>query len=236
MSKVTETIGDRVGGYNFSPALFASGSRRKQCPLYSAHPMGITESSFLGCAGSDRYSKDWSPSSLRARQHKPNDSARVGTGQSSFRGRVRCQSHFIAWERRRCEPGSNSVIVTITLTRVRGACFTSWRRTTHAEDFCRLSEQSAPSGTSRRGFETPGLRLLVTGSIHYTIKIASAVSRGGANPRPFTRPSPLPRWERARVRVTPQTTPVIHAPRPFHASTTTRHPIFHPHSHHSSRI
>ncbi len=80
----------------------------------------LTESSFLGCAGSDRYSKDWSPSSLRARHHKPNDSARVGTGQSSFRGRVRCQSLFIAGERRRCEPGSNSVIVTNTLTSVEG--------------------------------------------------------------------------------------------------------------------
>ena len=120
MSKITESIGDRVGGYNFLPALFTSGSRRKQCPLYSAHPMGITESSFLGCAGSDRYSKDWSPSSLRARHHKPNDSARVGTGQSSFRGHVRCQSLFIAGERRRCEPGSNSVIVTNTLTSVEG--------------------------------------------------------------------------------------------------------------------
>ena len=120
MSKITESIGDRVGGYNFLPALFTSGSRRKQCPLYSAHPMGISESSFLGCAGSDRYSKDWSPSSLRARHHKPNDSARVGTGQSSFRGHVRCQSLFIAGERRRCEPGSNSVIVTNTLTSVEG--------------------------------------------------------------------------------------------------------------------
>ena len=118
--KINETIVDRVGGYNFLPALFTSGSRRKQCPLYSAHPMGITESSFLGCAGSDRYSKDWSPSSLRARHHKPNDSARVGTGQSSFRGHVRCQSLFIAGERRRCEPGSNSVIVTNTLTSVEG--------------------------------------------------------------------------------------------------------------------
>ena len=120
MSKVNETIVDRVGGYNFSPALFTFGSRRKQCPLYSAHPMGITESSFLGCAGSDRYSKDWSPSSLRARHHKPNDSARVGTGQSSFRGHVRCQSLFIAGERRRCEPGSNSVIVTAPFTRCEG--------------------------------------------------------------------------------------------------------------------
>ena len=118
--KVTESIGGHVGGYNFSPTLVSFGSRRKQCPLYSANPHGQTESSFLGCAGSDRYSKDWSPSSLRARHHKPNDSARVGTGQSSFRGRVRCQSLFIAGERRRCEPGSNSVIVTAPFTRCEG--------------------------------------------------------------------------------------------------------------------
>ena len=118
--KVIETIDDRVGGYNFLPTLIASRSRRKQCPLYSAHPMGITESSFLGCAGSEGYSKDWSSSSMRAPQHKPIDSTRIGAGQSSFRGRVRCQSHFIAWERRRCEPGSNSVIVTNTLTSVEG--------------------------------------------------------------------------------------------------------------------
>ena len=118
--KVTETIGDRVGGYNFLPTLIASRSRRKQCPLYSAHPMGQTESSFLGCAGSEGYSKDWSPSSMRAPQHKPIDSTRIGAGQSSFRGRVRCQSLFIARERRRCEPGSNSVIVTNTLTSVEG--------------------------------------------------------------------------------------------------------------------
>ena len=104
------------GRYNFLPALILSGPRRKQCPLYSVN----SESSLLGCAGSDRYSKDWSPSSLRARHHKPNDSARVGTGQSSFRERVRCQSLFIAGERRRCEPGSNSVIATNALTSVEG--------------------------------------------------------------------------------------------------------------------
>ena len=118
--KVTESIGDRVGGYNFLPTLIASRSRRKQCPLYSAHPMGQTESSFFGCAGSECDRKDWSPSSVRARQHKPNDSTRIGAGQSRSRGRVRCLTHFIAWERRRCEPGSNSVIVTNTLTSVEG--------------------------------------------------------------------------------------------------------------------
>ena len=114
--KVIETIDDRVGRYNFLPTLIASRSRRKQCPLHLVN----SESSLLGCAGSDRYSKDWSPSSLRARHHKPNDSARVGTGQSSFRGHVRCQSLFIAGERRRCEPGSNSVIVTAPFTGCEG--------------------------------------------------------------------------------------------------------------------
>ena len=51
--KVTESIGGHVGGYNFSPTLIASSSRRKQCPLYSANPHGQTESSLLGCAGSE---------------------------------------------------------------------------------------------------------------------------------------------------------------------------------------
>ena len=104
--------------------------------------------------------------------------------------------------------------------------------------------QSAPSGTSHRGFvPRPGLRLLVTGSIHLhgqnslcrfaaEAKIqdrsrdktgpntapaflrAPRHSRGGGNPeknkaRRLT--SPLPRWERARVRVTPRTPAVIPA-------------------------
>ena len=46
--------------------------------------------------------------------------------------------------------------------------------------FLSAVRQSAPSGTSHRGFETPGLRLLVTGSIHYTIKIASAAPQAEA--------------------------------------------------------
>ena len=118
--KVIETIDDRVGSYNFLPTLIESCSRRKQCPLYSTHPMGITESSFFGCAGNDRCIKGWSRGAMQPPHHKPIDSARVGTGQSRRRGRVRCQSHFIAWERRRREPGSNSVIITIALTRDEG--------------------------------------------------------------------------------------------------------------------
>ena len=65
--KVTETIDDRVGGYNFLPALIAFGSRRKQCPLYSANPHGQTESSFLGCAGNDRTAKTGRRVSLQTR-------------------------------------------------------------------------------------------------------------------------------------------------------------------------
>ena len=114
---ITESIGGHVGSYYFSPTLIASSSRRKQRPLYSAHPMGQTGSPFFDRAGSDRYSKDWSRSSMRAPQHKPIDSTRVETGQSSFRGRVRCQSHLVAWERRRREPGSNSASDTASLTR-----------------------------------------------------------------------------------------------------------------------
>ena len=114
--KVIETIDDRVGGYNFLPTLIESCSRRKQCPLYLVN----SESSFLGCAGNDRCIKGWSRGAMQPSHHKPIDSARVGTGQSRRRGRVRCQSHFIAWERRRREPGSNSVIITIALTRDEG--------------------------------------------------------------------------------------------------------------------
>ena len=40
--------------------------------------------------------------------------------------------------------------------------------------FLSAVRQSAPSGTSHRGVPRPGLRLLVTGSIHYTVKFASA--------------------------------------------------------------
>ena len=114
--KVIETIDDRVGGYNFLPTLIESCSKRKQCPLYLVN----SESSFLGCAGNDRCIKGWSRGAMQPSHHKPIDSARVGTGQSRRRGRVRCQSHFIAWERRRREPGSNSVIITIALTRDEG--------------------------------------------------------------------------------------------------------------------
>ena len=164
---------------------------------------------------------------MPAPHHKPIDSTRVGTGQSSFRGRVRCQSLFIAGERRRCEPGSNSVIVTAPLTRCEGHVLRlgGVRRTRKIFVGCpaiRPIWDQSPGIRNR-----PGLRLLVTGSIHYTVKLASAASRRrrksktvhaktGLNTAPgFLRVynsikhtnSPLPRWERARVRVTPQTPP-----------------------------
>ena len=229
--KVIETIDDHVGGYNFSPTLIASSSRRKQCPLYSAHPMGITESSLLDCAGSDRYSKDWSPSSLRARHHKPNDSARVGTGQSSFRGHVRCQSLFIAGERRRCEPGSNSVIVTAPFTGCEGHVLRlgGVRRTRKILVGCpaiRPIRDQSP-GIRNPRLETVGNRLY---PIHGQIRLCRSAAEAQIQDRsrdktgPNTAPgflrvcpsfprrreprekqstpsSPLPRWERARVRV-----------------------------------
>ena len=157
--KVTESIGGRVGGYNFSPTLVSSGLTRKQCPLYSVK----SESSFFGCAGSDYCIIGWSPRPMRTRHHKPIDSARVGTGQSSLRGRVRCQSLFIAGERRRCEPGSNSVIVTNALTSVEGHVLRlgGVLRTRKIFVGCpaiRPFWDQSPA-RSMRGFETVGNRL-----------------------------------------------------------------------------
>ena len=174
--KVIETIDDRVGGYNFLPTLIESCSRRKQCPLYSTHPMGITESSFFGCAGNDRCIKGWSRGAMQPPHHKPIDSARVGTGQSRRRGRVRCQSHFIAWERRRREPGSNSVIITIALTRDEGYVvgLGGLQRVRKIFVGCPAIR---PIWDQSPGSRNPGLRLLVTGSIRYTVKFASAASR-----------------------------------------------------------
>ena len=225
--KVIETIDDRVGGYNFLPTLIASRSRRKQCPLYLANPHGQTKSSFFGCAGSDRYSQDWSPSSMGTPQHKPNDSTRIGAGQSSFRGRVRCQSLFIAWERRRCEPGSNSVIVTASLTRCEGHVLRlgGVRRTRKIFVGCpaiRPIWDQSP-GIRNPRFETVGNRLY---PLHGQISLcrfaaeAQIQDRSRDKDRTKYRPglffipaqagtqrktkhatSPLPRWERARVRV-----------------------------------
>ena len=75
--KVIKSIDDQVGSYYFSPTLIASSSRRKQRPFYSAHPMGQTGSPFFDRAGSDRYSKDWSRSSMRALQSTQPESKRA---------------------------------------------------------------------------------------------------------------------------------------------------------------
>ena len=210
--KVNETIVGRVGRYNFSPTLILFGSRRKQCPLYSVN----SESSLLGCVGSEGDSQDWSPSSMRARHHKPNDSARVSTGQSRFRGHVRCQSPFIARERRRCEPGSNSVIVTNALTSVEGhvAGLGGLQRTRKIFVGCPAIR---PIWDQSPGIRNP--RLETVGNRLYPLHDQDCLRRftaeaqiqdrsrakTGLNTAPgFSRvylSSPLPRWERARVRV-----------------------------------
>ena len=221
--KVIETIDDRVGGYNFLPALILSGPRRRQCPLYSVN----SESSLLGCAGNDRYSKDWSPSFLKARQHKPNDSARVGTGQSSRRGRVRCLTHFIAWERRRCEPGSNSVIVTASFTGCEGhvAGPGGLQRTRKIFVGCpaiRPIRDQSPGRTASR-FETVGNRLYpIHGQIRLCCSAAEAQiqDRSRAKTGPNTAPGFLrvsqsfPRRREPRENKAPHPTPVIPASPP----------------------
>ena len=225
--KVNDSIVDRVGGYNFSPTLILSGPRRRQCPLYSVN----SESSLLGCAGSEGCMTGWSPRTLQARHHKPIDSTRVGTGQPSFRGRVRCQSLFIAWERRRCEPGSNSVIVTASLTRCEGHVLRlgGVLRTRKIFVGCpaiRPIWDQSP-GIRNPRFETVGNRLyplhdqdcLRRFTAEAQIQDRSRKSTGLNTAPGFTRvsisipSSPLPRWERARVRVTPLMPP--HTPPSF---------------------
>ena len=115
--KVSETIVDRVGGYNFLPTLIASGSTRKQCPLYSANPHGQTESSLLGCERSACRRLGWSLRMFQTQQYEPHGSTRVVEGQPDGRGRATRQSLFIARDRLRCEPGSKPVIVTNTFYR-----------------------------------------------------------------------------------------------------------------------
>ena len=118
--KIIETIDDRTGGNN-RPVLIVPGSTRKQCPLPPPPPARLSRkgtrlsrgggnpwvdgSSYLDRAGSDRCIKGWSRRTMQSPQCKPIDSTRIGTGQSRFRGRVRCLNHLIAWQRRRREPG-----------------------------------------------------------------------------------------------------------------------------------
>ena len=114
--KVSETIVDRVGGYNFLPALIASGSTRRQCPLYSVN----SESSLLGCERSACRRLGWSLRMFQTQQYEPHGSTRVVEGQPDGRGRATRQSLFIARDRLRCEPGSKPVIVTAPFTGCEG--------------------------------------------------------------------------------------------------------------------
>ena len=105
-----------VGG-NSRPILFvSSSSRRQHLPTPPATTAGSNGSSCFGCARYDLRSKERSRLSVPLSQYAPNDSARVGEGRSGHRGRVLSQSHTVAWERRRREPGYNPVIDTTTLT------------------------------------------------------------------------------------------------------------------------
>ena len=225
--KVIETIDDRVGSYYFSPTLIASRSRRKQCPLHLVN----SKSSFLGCAGNDRCIKGWSRGAMQPSHHKPIDSARVGTGQSRRRGRVRCQSLFIARERRRCEPGSNSVIVTAPFTGCEGHVLRlgGVRRTRKIFVGCpaiRPIRDQSP-GIRNPRLETVGNRLYPLHDQDCLRRFTAEAqiqdrsrSKTGPNtapgfsrvsisipssPLPPTTPIPSPaRRERARVRVKPQ--------------------------------
>ena len=85
-------------------------------PPHPATRRGSIGSSCFGCARYDLRSKERSRLSVPLSQYAPNDSARVGEGRSGHRGRVLSQSHTVAWERRRREPGYNPVIDTTTLT------------------------------------------------------------------------------------------------------------------------
>ena len=216
-------------------------------------------SSYLDRAGSVCCIKGWSRRTLQVPAMQVSiDSTRIDTGQSSLRGRARCLTHFIAWQRRRREPGSNSVIVTIALTRDEG--FVAGRgglqrvRKILAGCPAILSFWDQSPALSMRGFETVGNRLYPlhgqnslcrhaagaktqdrsrkkTGlntapgflRVKYPFREAKGarkrsdrggcpralprLSRAGGNPeknKAHRLTSPLPRWERARVRVTPR--------------------------------
>ena len=208
--KVIETIDDRVGSYYFSPTLILSGPRRKQCPLYSVN----SESSLLDCAGNDRRMRDWSRGAMPPPHHKPTDSSRVGTGQSSRRGRVRCQSLFIAGERRRCEPGSNSVIVTASLTRCEGHVLRlgGVLRTRKIFVGCpaiRPIRDQSPGRTASR-FETVGNRL-------YPLHDQDCLRR-------FTAEAQI--QDRSRAKTGPNTAPGF--TRVWHSNRLPHHPTPHP--------
>ena len=285
--KIIESIDDHTGGNN-RPVLIVPGSRRKQCPLPPPPPARLSRkgtrlsrgggnpwvdgSSYLDRAGSVCCIKGWSRRTLQSPQCKSLDSTRIDTGQSSLRGRARCLTHFIAWERRRREPGSNSVIITIALTRDEG--FVAGRgglqrvRKILAGCPAILSFWDQSPALSMRGFETVGNRLYPlhgqnslcrhaagaktqdrsrkkTGlntapgflRVKYPFREAKGprkrsdrglqrLSRAGGNPeknKAHRLTSPLPRWERARVRVTPRGD--AH-PQPHSTSFPRNHPSF----------
>ena len=115
-NKAIEAFDGRSGG-TIRPVLFASSSKRKRGLLPPSRPKaGSNGSSYSGCARNDLRMKDQSRRTMPSSQYELHDSAGVGEGWSGDRGRVLSQSHFVAWERPRCELGSNLVIATIGIT------------------------------------------------------------------------------------------------------------------------
>ncbi len=157
--KVIETIGGRVGRYNFSPTLILFGSTRRQCPLHLVN----SKSSLLGCERSACRRLGWSLRMFQTQQHEPHGSTRVVEGQPDGRGRATRQSLFIARDRLRCEPGSKPVIVTNALTSVeghvpsRGDKGRRWKIFVGCPAFLSFWDQSPGRNASRS--ETVGNRL-----------------------------------------------------------------------------
>ena len=115
-NKAIEAFDGRSGG-TIRPVLFASSSKRKRGLLPPSRPKaGSNGSSYSGCARNDLRMKDQSRRTMLSSQYELHDSAGVGEGWSGDRGRVLSQSHFVAWERPRCELGSNLVIATTGIT------------------------------------------------------------------------------------------------------------------------
>ena len=190
--KVTDAIGGRVGGYNFSPTLISPGPTRKQCPLYSVN----SESSFLGRERSDHRSKGWSLRIFQTQQHDPHDSTRVVEGQPGRRGQTTRQSLFIARDRLRCEPGSKPVIVTAPFTGCeghvpsRGDKGRRWKIFVGCPAFLSFWDQSPGRNASRS--ETVGNRLYrIHGQIslrHFTAE-AQIQDRSRSKTGPNTAPA-----------------------------------------------
>ena len=222
--KVNETIVGRVGRYNFSPTLILFGSTRRQCPLHLVN----SKSSLLGCERSACRRLGWSLRMFQTQQHEPHGSTRVVEGQPDGRGRATRQSLFIARDRLRCEPGSKPVIVTNALTSVeghvpsRGDKGRRWKIFVGCPAIRPIWDQSP--GIRNPRLETVGNRLYPLHDQDCLRRFTAEAqiqdrsrAKTGLNTAPgFTRvwhsnrlphlpipSSPLPRWERARVRVTP---------------------------------